>query len=94
MAVTADHHHRQGGKLALHQLQDLDPVQLAALQPDVENDQRGLAAADRRERLRAVGRLAWLVAFVLQDAADEHPDIGLVVDDENVTRHAPAPDPC
>jgi len=47
----------------------------------------GCRARDGREGLHAVARLARLVALILEDAADEHADIGLIVDDEDVMRH-------
>jgi hypothetical protein len=36
---------------------------------------------DRGERLSAVRRLAGGVALILQDASDQHPDVGFVVYD-------------
>ena len=86
-AVAADHHHRQARQLAADDLEDLQPVELAALQPDVEHHQRRLARADGGERLGAVAGLARLIALILEDAAHQHADIGFVVDDEDVMRH-------
>ena len=86
-AVAADHHHRHRRHLGAQQPQDLDPVELAALQPDVEDDQGRLPGVDRRQRLGAVRRLARGVALVLEHARDQHADVGFVVDDQNVMRH-------
>ena len=63
------------------------PVQPRALQPDVEEDQPRRAVGDRRQRAVAVVRGAGFVTFVAQDAGDEFADVFLVVDDENVRRH-------
>ena len=71
IAVAADHHDRDMRQLALDDLQNLEPVELAALQPDIEHDKRRLARADRRQRLGAVAGLARLVAFVAEDAAHQ-----------------------
>src|SRR5579863_2267758 len=88
IAVAADHDDRQLRQFALHDLQYLEPVELAALQPNIEDDERGLARADRVERLAAIARLPRLVAFVAENAAHQAADIGFVIDDKNVVRHA------
>src|SRR5437870_13555410 len=67
--------------------QDRDAVELAALQPDVEDHERWLPAMDRGQRLGAVAGLTGRVAFILQDAPDQHPDVGFVVYDQDVMRH-------
>ena len=62
---------------------------LSTSQPDdlrhhhVEHDQVGPVPADDLERLAAVGRLDDLVAVEPEGEADELPDVGLVVDDED-----------
>ena len=86
-AVAADHDHRHRRHVGPHPLQDFDAVELAVLQPDVEDQQRRLAGVDCRKRLLAVGRLARRIAFVAQDAGDQHPDVGFVVYDQDVMRH-------
>ena len=87
VAVAGDHHDRQFGMLLLDRVEQLQPVEPAALQPDVEEDQVGPARRDRAERVVAVARRARGVALVLQDAGDQLADVGFVVDDENVGRH-------
>ena len=62
----------------------------AALHPDVEDQQRGLARADGRQRRFGVAGGADRIALVLQDAGDQLADVGLVVDDQNVAGHAHA----
>src|SRR6185312_9146557 len=80
-AVPRDHQHRHVGRITSDDLQNLQPVELTALQPDVENHQRRAARADRVERLLAVGGATRLVTLVVEDATDERADIRLVVDD-------------
>src|SRR5579883_609097 len=86
-AVPADHDDGERRQLASDDLQHLDAVELAALQPDVEDDERRLARSDRLQGERAVRRLPRLETLILEDAGDQHPDVGLVIDDEDVTRH-------
>jgi hypothetical protein len=85
--VAADHHHRNRRHLSAQPTQDLDPVELAVLQPDIEDDQGRLARVQFTQRLGAVGGLAGGVALVLQHARNQHADVGFVVDDQNVMRH-------
>ena len=85
--MAADHDHRHRRHLDVQLLEDLDPVEPAALQPDVEDDERRLARLDRGQGLRRVGSFAGRVALVLQHARNQHADVGFVVDDQNVMRH-------
>src|SRR5262249_56580090 len=68
-------------------VQQLQPVETAALQPDVEKDQVRPARLDRRHGVVAVAGGAGVVAFVLKDAGDQLADIGFVVDNEDIGRH-------
>ena len=58
IAVAGDHHHRQLGMLLLDGVEQLQAVELAALQPDVEEHQgfgrRDAIAASASSLLRAV----------------------------------------
>src|SRR3546814_3717243 len=63
--------------------QQIDTVVLAAFQPYVQDDEVRLPGADRRQRTRAVSGGAGLVTLVAEDAADQHPDVRLVIDDQN-----------
>ena len=85
VAVAGDHHHRQFGVLLLDGVEQLQAVELGALQPDVEEDEVRPARHDGGQRLVAVARGARLVALVLQDAGDQVADIGFVVDDQNIS---------
>src|SRR5690606_24942200 len=89
-SVTADHHHRHQWMLLLEHTKQLEPVQLALLKPYVQDDQARLPRAHRFERFLAVLGGASLVPLVAEDAGDEHADIRLVIDYENVTRHQTA----
>ena len=55
-SVPADHDDRHRRHLGAQLLQDLDAVEPAALQPDVENDEGRLARLDRGQRLRRCRR--------------------------------------
>ena len=87
VAVTRNHHDRQFGMLPLHRIEQLQPVEPAALQPDVEEYEIGPAARDMRQRVVAVARGARDKAFILQDAGNKLPDIRFVVDNEDVICH-------
>ena len=85
--MAADHNHGDRRHLGAQLTQDRDAVELAALQPDIEDDKRRLPRLDRGKSLAAVAGLARRIALVLQDAGYQHPDIGLVVYDQDVMRH-------
>ena len=99
VAVAGDHHHRQIGMLALHAVEQLQPVELASPAARCRGT-RGSAGATpiARERCVAVARGARLVAFVLQNARDQLADIRFVVDDQDVeaamTIHSPSSRAC
>jgi hypothetical protein len=88
VAVAADHHHRHVGIGFLDHLQDLHAVERAVLQPDVEHDQAGTAVAQQVQRLVAVGGLARGESLVAEHAGDQHPDVGFVIDNQDIARHA------
>ncbi len=68
VAVAGDHHHGDVRVLLLDRFEQLQPVELRALQPDVEQDELRPARLDRRQRLVGIARGARLVALVLEDA--------------------------
>jgi hypothetical protein len=78
----------------LDQLQHLQPVEPAALQPDVEKDEVGPPSRNRSQRLVGGTRLARPIALILQEAGHQFANIDLVVDDENVSAHAFVPFTC
>ena len=85
--MTTNHEHGERRCLAADDLEDLHPVQFAALQPDIEHDQRRLTLANSGKRRGAVTRFTGLVPLILKDTGDEHPDIGFVVNNEYVMSH-------
>src|SRR5262249_31647712 len=87
IAVAGDHHHRQVGMLALDRIEQLQAVEPAALEPDIQENQARTPRRHRAKRLVAVARRARAVTFVLQDTRHQLADIRFIVDDENVSRH-------
>ncbi len=85
--MTADHDHRHRRHLGAQQPENFDPVEFAALQPDVENDESRLPRVDHGQRLGAVTGLTCGVALILQHTRDQHADVGFVVDDQDIMRH-------
>ena len=73
--------------LALDDVENLEPVELAALEPDIEDDERRPARLNLLERRVPVARDARVIALVLEDTGNQHPDVGFVVNDENVMNH-------
>ena len=71
----------------LHELQHLQPVQAAALQPDVEEDQVRPARLHRRQGLVGIARGARAESLILEDARDEIADVGLVIDNQDIGAH-------
>ena len=87
IAVAGDHDDRQFGVFLLDGRQQLQAVEFAALQPDVEKYQIRPTRDDRRQCIIAVAGRARDIALVLQDAGYEIADIGLIVDDQNFSGH-------
>src|SRR5690606_29461322 len=85
--MTGYDHDRDRRIVALHLLEDVDPVEPAVLQPDIEDDQIRRARVDRREGGVAVPGHAHAMALVLENVADKPADVGLVVHYQNVGPH-------
>ncbi len=85
--MAADHDDGDVGFLGVHGLEDAEAVELAALQPDVEDDEGGAAVPECGDGGVAVAGLADGISLVFQHAFDQHPDVGFVVDDEDVLSH-------
>src|ERR671913_81871 len=90
VSVARDDHHRQLRVLLLDDVEHLQPVEPAPLEPDVEEDQVRPPCLDRRKRLVGAAGGSRAVALVLEDSGDEFADVRLVVDNQNVGAHAPA----
>ena len=74
----------------LSDFQQLQPVELRALHPDVEQHQMRPPRLDRGDRLVGIAREPRRVALVLEDAGDDFADVVFVVDDQNVGGHRSA----
>ena len=82
-----DHQHRQRRVAALDLLEQLEPVELRALEPDVEQDQRRPPVGQRRPAPRCCWRRSGRIAFVLEHPGNEVANVLFVVDDEYVEGH-------
>ena len=82
-----DHHHRQIRMLRLDEIEHLEAVEPASLQPDVQEDEVRTPRLDGGQGLVGRSGRARAVAFVLQDAGHEFANVDFVVDDENVSAH-------
>ena len=87
IAVPGDHHHRQLGMVPLDLLQQLQAVELAALQPDVEKHQMRAAIGDFRQRRIAVARGPGGKTLVVENARNQIANIRFVIDNQNVICH-------
>ena len=87
VAVAGDDDDRQVGVRLLDDVEHLQAVEAAALQPDVEDDELRPALLDRLQGLVGIARQPRAVTVVLQDAGDHLADVGLVVDDQDVGCH-------
>src|SRR6266850_2760417 len=87
IAVPGDHHDRHLRVVLFDLFQQLQPVELAALQPDVEKHQMRAAGSNFRERRIAVARGSGVKALVLQNTRNQIANIGFVIDNQNVICH-------
>src|SRR5215472_16840768 len=79
IAMTGNHDDRQFGVLLLETIEQLQTIEAAALQPDVEKNEIGPPSDYGSECIVAVACRTCAVAFILKDARDEFADVGLVV---------------
>jgi hypothetical protein len=87
IAMARDHHHGQIGIVLLDLFEQLQPVELGALQPDVEEHQMRPAAGNFMQRRIAVTRGAGGKSFVVENAGYEIANIGFIIHNQNVTGH-------
>jgi hypothetical protein len=84
IAMARDDHDRHIGVVELHMLEDVDPVHVAVLEPDIEDHQprRGLVQLGHA----FVGRACTSrrKAFIFKDIADQFADIPFVVHHQNI----------
>ena len=82
--MATDNDNRQFGVVALDGFQNFDAVLSTPLQPDVEDDQVGLATVDLLERGIGTGGCSCLMPLVFQDFCDQLANVFFVVDDQNI----------
>ncbi len=70
--------------VALDRFKQLQAVELAALQPDVEKHQMRTAVGNFRQRRIAVARGPGGEPLVLENARNQIADICLVIDNQNI----------
>ena len=87
VAVARDHHDGQIRVLRFDDFQDLETIETASLQPDVQEDEMRTTRLDGGQGIIGGARRARAVAFILQDAGDQLTNIDFVVDDENISAH-------
>jgi len=71
----------------LERVEQLQAVEAAALQPNVEENEIGPARNHCAERLVGIGGRARTLAFVLQDAGDQLANIRVIVHNEDIGWH-------
>ena len=87
VAVAGDDDDRQVGVRLLDDVEHLQAVEAAALQPDVQDDELRAPLLHRLQRLIRIAGKTRAVAVVLQEPGDHLPDVRLVVDDQDVGCH-------
>ena len=87
IAVPGEDDDRQLRLACLDRVEYLEPVHLAAVEPDVEQDEAWPLGIDRLKRRRTVGCGTAFIALVAQDACDQVANIALVVDYQDVECH-------
>src|SRR5207302_10536186 len=73
--------------LLLDGVEQLQAIELAALQPDIQKDQVWTPRRDRSKRIIAVARGPRAVALILQNTRHQVADISLIVDYQNFGGH-------
>jgi hypothetical protein len=87
-AVARDHDHGQVGMLPLYNVKECKAVEPATLKPDIQQQEIRTARTDGGQRVLRVLRRANRIAFILQDAGHQIPNIGLVVHNQNIGGHS------
>ena len=73
--------------LFLDDVEDLEPIEPAALDPDVQEHELRTASLDRRERFLGCPGGPAAVSLVVEDAGNQFADVGLVVNNQDVGTH-------
>src|SRR5262249_38390972 len=79
--------HRQVRMGLLGDVEHLEAVEPASLQPDVEDDELRPALLDGAQRLVGIARRARAMAVILKEARHHLAYVRLVVDDQDVRGH-------
>ena len=87
VAVAGDDDDRQIGVRLLDDVEHLQAVEAAALQPDVQDDELRAALLHRFQGFVGIAGETRAVTVVLQEAGDHLADVRFVVDDQDVGCH-------
>jgi hypothetical protein len=87
VAMAGNHNDRHLGVLLLDSIEQLQTIEFAALQPDIEKHQIWSPRRDRAQRIIAAARGTRTVTLILQDARDKIADIRLIIDYQNFSGH-------
>ena len=87
IAVAGEDDDRKLGFAGLDRVEDLKPVHRAAMQPHVEQHQRGPLLVDRRQRRLAVSGRAAIIALVAEHAGDKVANVSFIINYQYVERH-------
>jgi hypothetical protein len=85
--VAGHHHNRRVRDVLRVFFEQTDAVSGRPLQPDVLKNQIRSRKTNLSARLGITMSCANTVPFVLQNATEQHPDIGFVINNENVSGH-------
>ena len=75
----------------LDPVEDFQTIKRAILQPNIEDQQPRHSAVYLGQCLVRIACFAGVVAFVFQYAGDQSTDVRLVIDDQDIIRHACSP---
>ncbi len=87
-AVAGDHHHRHARHLLVQHVENADAVELGALQPDIEDDERSGGGRGRRRSPRRSCRRCAPHSLRPENRLDQQADIRLVIDDQDLGHRA------
>src|SRR3546814_12887987 len=88
--MAGNHHHRQRRIALLDLGEQVQPVQLPTVKPDVQQDERVAALRQGGERVDAVSRTSSLIALVFPSAVDHSPDVILIFAAQYITNPTPS----
>jgi hypothetical protein len=74
--------------LLLDHLQNLQTIETRSLQPDIEKDEVGTPRLDLLQRFIRMAGGAGSETLVFKNTGNEFTDIGLVVNNQNISAHS------